>query len=112
MIDLQPLYPLAKIVPPLDQQLPNESQRFWASVTKSIKSKHYSEATRLKTELEERQRQKAAQRKEKNDDWKPRFFVDAITSNGRPELTEEGKKAVQGLQSEQYLLAESEVTGA
>ncbi|KAL2059387.1 hypothetical protein ABVK25_000680 [Lepraria finkii] len=65
LIDLKPLFPLPKIIPPLEKQLPNESQRFWASVTAAIKGKQFNEATKLKQELEERQREKANQRKEK-----------------------------------------------
>lgn len=111
-MDLRPLFPTAKIIPPIDQQLPNESQRFWAAVTSAIKSKQYTEATRLKQEIEERQRDKATQRKEKNEEWKPRFFVDAVTADGKPDLTDDGKRALQGLQAEEYGLQDSEVTGA
>lgn len=81
-------------------------------MTSAIKGKRYTEATNLKTELEERQREKVAKRKEDLEEWKPRFFTNAVTANGRPDLTEDGKKALQGLQAEDYSLAESEVTGA
>lgn len=106
------MYQLPKIVPPLDQQLSNESQRFWASVTDSIKGKRFTEATRIKQELEERQRQKATDRKEKDEEWRPRFFVEPTTVSGKPELTEDGKIALDGLQREDYILHESTVTGA
>ena len=96
----------------MERQLPNESQRFWGAVTKAIKSKQYNEATKLKTELEERQREKATKRKENNEEWKPRFFTEAITANGKPDLSEDGRLALQGLQAEDYVLAESAVTGA
>ena len=112
MLDLKPLFPTAKIIPPIDQQLPNESQRFWAGVTSAIKSKQYTEATKLKQEIEERQRDKATQRAEKKEAWRPRFFTDAVTANGKPDLTDEGKKALRGLQAEDYGLKDSEVTGA
>lgn len=112
MIDLRPLYPLPKIIPPVDHQLPNESQRFWSAVTAAIKGKRYAEATNLKTELEERQREKASKRKEGMEEWKPRFFTNAVTADGRPDLTEDGKKALQGLETGNYALAESTVTGA
>ena len=45
-------------------------------------------------------------------EWKPRFFRDAVTQDGRPELTDEGKRALEGLQREEYALVESEITGA
>lgn len=112
LIDLRPLYPLPKIIPPVDKQLPNESQRFWSGVTAAIKGKRYAEATNLKTELEERQREKAAERKERTEDWKPRFFTKVVTDDGRPDLTEDGKKALQGMQAEEYALTQSETTGA
>ena len=117
LIDLTPLSQIPRIVPPLDQQLPNESQNFWASVTTAIKDKRFTEATRLKQELEEKQRQKAAARKEKGEEWRPRFFTEPVTApgslmHGRPELSEDGKKALVGLQAERYALEHSEVTGA
>ena len=112
MIDLKPLFPLPKIIPPMEKQLPNESQRFWGAVTNAIKSKQYNEATKLKTELEERQREKATKRKENSEDWRPRFFTAAVTANGRPDLSEEGRLALQGLQEENYALEESNTTGA
>ena len=117
LIDLTPLSQVPRIVPPLEQQLPNESQKFWASVTTSIKEKRFTEATRLKQELEEKQRQKAAARKENGEEWRPRFFIEPVTEpgsqmHGRPELSEEGKKALEGLQANNLALKESEVTGA
>ena len=81
-------------------------------MTSAIKSKQYNEATKFKTELEERQRAKASKRKENNEEWKPRFFTAAITANGKPELSEDGRLALQGLQAEDYALTESDITGA
>ena len=112
LIDLRPLFPLPKIVPPLASQLPNESQRFWQAVTTSIKDKRYTEATKLKQELEERQREKAKEREHKGEEWRPRFFVQTTKRDGKPELNEEGRRALEGLQTEQWELKESEVTGA
>lgn len=112
LVDLKPLFPLPKIIPPVQQQLPNESQRFWGAVTNAIKSKQYNEATRLKQELEERQREKATKRKDSSQNFKPRFFKDVTTPDGRPDLTEEGRKALEGLQAEHYALAENDPTDA
>lgn len=117
LVDLNPLTQIPKIVPPLEQQLPNESRRFWARVTNSIKDKHFTEATRIKQELEERQRQKAAEREQKGTGWRPRFFVEPVTQpgdpmHGRPQLSDEGKKALQRLQANDFALDENEVTGA
>ncbi|PKX91575.1 putative oxysterol binding protein (Orp8) [Aspergillus novofumigatus IBT 16806] len=112
LIDVTSLFPVPKTLPPEEDQLSNESLKFWAGVTKAIKEKRYSEATRLKQEIEERQREKAAERQQKNESWQPRFFTGSVTPLGRPELTEEGYKALQGLRNGDYKLVESERKGA
>ncbi|KAL1995381.1 hypothetical protein VTN49DRAFT_1568 [Thermomyces lanuginosus] len=112
LIDVAPLNPIPKKVPPDSAQLSNESRRFWAKVTDAILAKQYAEATRYKQEIEERQRQKAAARKERGEEWQPRFFTSVVTEDGRPELTEDGKKALRGLQTGDYTLEESKVLGA
>ena len=112
MVDLNPLFPAPKIIPPEDSQLPNESRRFWHDVTEAITNKQYSLATKLKQELEERQREKAAARKAQNEEWKPRFFTASVTPMGKPELTEEGRQALKALNAGNYKLEESLVTGA
>lgn len=112
LVDLVPLTQLPKTPPPLPLQLPNESQRFWAAVTTAIKEKRFTEATRLKQELEERQRQKAAQRKEENREWRPRFFKDPITPHGRPDLSAEGRAALDAQLQGEWTLKESEETAA
>lgn len=63
----------------------------------------------MKQELEERQREKAAERAERHEKFKPRFFEDAVTADGRPELTEEGRRALKRLQAEDWHLEESAV---
>ncbi|RYN33056.1 hypothetical protein AA0113_g2278 [Alternaria arborescens] len=108
IIDLNPLDPVAKIVPPLDQQLPNESLKFWDGVTNAIVGKQYGLATNLKTEIEEKQRQKAAERKAAEKEWKPRFFTGAVTPVGRPDLTKDGEEALKGLHAENYQLPPNE----
>ena len=103
---------MPKIIPPQTTQLPNESQRFWASVTEAILGKQYGQATKLKQELEERQRQKAAARKAQNEEWEPRFFTGAVTPIGKPDLTDDGRLALKGMHEDNYNLKESTVTGA
>jgi oxysterol-binding protein-related protein 9/10/11 len=66
----------------------------------------------LKQELEERQREKAAARKARNEEWTPRFFTGIVTPLGRPELSDEGVKALQGLHEGNFALKESKDTGA
>jgi len=108
IIDLNPLDPIPKIVPPLEEQLPNESLKFWDSVTNAIVGKQYGVATTLKTEIEEKQRAKAAERKAADKEWKPRFFTGAVTPIGKPDLTKDGEEALKGLHAENYKLPPNE----
>ena len=81
-------------------------------MTAAILSKQYTQATKLKQELEERQRERATQREKEGKEWRPRFFKDAVTPDGRPELTEDGKAALRGLQAQEWHLDEGEEIGA
>jgi len=108
IIDLNPLDPIPKIVPPLEDQLPNESLKFWDGVTNAIVGKQYGVATTLKTEIEEKQRAKAAERKAADKEWKPRFFTGAVTPVGKPDLTKDGEEALKGLHAENYKLPPNE----
>ena len=112
LVDLNPLFPVPKIIPPEVDQLPNESRRFWADVTQAILDKQFAAATKLKTELEERQREKAGARKAQNEEWIPRFFTGSVTPVGKPELTNDGVLALRGLHEGDYRLPESVVMGA
>ncbi len=99
-------------MPPVEDQLPNESGKFWDAVTKAIKSRQYSLATQLKHAIEDRQRAKAAERKEKGSEWRPRFFTGAVTPVGRPELTADGERVLKGLREDDFRLEENEEYGA
>ncbi|KAL5332649.1 hypothetical protein BJX70DRAFT_392837 [Aspergillus crustosus] len=112
LIDIAPLFPVAKTLPPDESQLSNESRKFWSGVTEAILDKKYSQATKLKVEIEERQRQKAAERQAKEEEWKPRFFTGAVTPLGKPALSEDGIKALKGLRDAQYELQEIDLKGA
>jgi oxysterol-binding protein-related protein 9/10/11 len=112
LIDVAPLSVAPKILPPSAQQLPNESLRFWSGVTDAITARQFSRATNLKQELEEGQRRKAKEREESGVEWQPRFFIGAVTPLGRPELTDEGKDLLKGLQEGRWDLKESKVLGA
>lgn len=112
LMDVNPLFPIQKIVPPLEQQLPNESRKYWNPVTEAITTKQYSKATQEKTVIEERQREKAADRKARNIEWSPRFFTGATTPAGQPVLTEEGRRAVEGLNKRDYYLEPAAETAA
>ena len=108
LIDLVPLIPVPKAVPPEEHQLPNESRIFWKDVTNAILSKQYGEATKAKQAIEERQREKAAERQARNEQWKPRFFTEPLGPQGRPELTDEGKQVLNGMQELNFYLKEAE----
>lgn len=112
LVDVNPLYPIQKIVPPAEEQLPNESRRFWSDVTQAILDKEFGKATSAKQELEERQRQKAADRKARNVEWQPRFFTEAMSPSGRPELSADGMKAMEGLHKSAWQLEPNAETGA
>lgn len=69
-------------------------------------------ATTLKTEIEEKQRQKAAERKAADKEWQPRFFTGAVTPIGKPDLTKDGEEALKGLHEENYDLPPNQEYGA
>ncbi|ORY12782.1 oxysterol-binding protein-like protein [Clohesyomyces aquaticus] len=112
LIDLNPLFPVPKIVPPIEEQLPNESRKFWEGVTNAIVNKQYSMATTLKQEIEEKQRAKAAERQAANKQWQPRFFTGAVTPVGKPDLTPDGEEVLKGLHKDDYKLAPNVELGA
>lgn len=99
IIDLNPLVPVPKIVPPPEDQLDNESRRLWNDVTQAIFDKRFSEATKLKQDVEQYQRDKAVTREKENKTFKPRFFTNVTEEDGKPELTPEGREALDNMQS-------------
>lgn len=92
--------------------LPNESRIMWEGVTEAIHAKDYGRATQLKSEIEERQRQKAAARAAQGVEWTPRFFQAPALTAGRPKLSADGETALKGLHTGNYKLEPSSVTGA
>lgn len=108
LVDLNPLFPVSKGIPPIESQLANESRRFWESVTSAIANKQYSHATGIKQQIEERQRVKAAKLKDEDREWKPRFFAGVVTPDGKPDLTEDGKQTLKRLLEGDYHLEENE----
>jgi oxysterol-binding protein-related protein 9/10/11 len=65
LIDLSTLHIVPKTVRPLEKQLPNESRRLWEHVTSRLLAKEYSDATKYKHAIEQKQRDDAAERKRK-----------------------------------------------
>jgi hypothetical protein len=74
LIDLNPLTPVPKGVGELEVQCMNESRKFWDGVTRAILNKQYGLANTLKQELEEKQREKAKERKEKGVEWQVSIY--------------------------------------
>ena len=112
LIDLVPLMPVPKICPPPEEQLPNESRRFWKDVTAAIQERRFGDANRIKQEIEQKQRDKAAERKTQSMEWRPRFFSDVAEDGGQPHLSEDGKLLLAGMQTREFALKEAEVTAA
>ena len=65
LLDLSSLHVIPKVVRPLEKQEPRESRKLWEKVTNNLLNKEYSEATKEKIEIEQRQRDEAAERKRK-----------------------------------------------
>lgn len=106
LIDLSPLMPVPKIVPPEEEQLPNESRRLWNEVTEAILDRRYNDATRIKQDLEQKQRDKATEREKNNVTFEPRFFKVATDPSGRPELNAEGEKVLDDMQRLKFKIEE------
>ncbi|KAI0711396.1 hypothetical protein C8Q76DRAFT_623128 [Earliella scabrosa] len=100
LLDLSTLHIIPKTVRPLEKQLPNESRKLWENVTSRLLNKEYSEATKHKLVIEQKQRDDAAERKKKGVEFTPKYFEKDI-STGLPVLTEEGRKALQEELAEQ-----------
>lgn len=75
MIDLDVLGLVPKTVRPLDSQDTYESRRFWQDVTAKMLAKSWGEATASKQAIEQAQRDKAAERKAKGEEFEPRYFT-------------------------------------
>lgn len=65
LIDLAVLKSIPKTVRPIERQLPYESRKLWKDVTRNLTERKYSEATREKVQIEQKQRDMAAERKRK-----------------------------------------------
>jgi len=94
LIDISTLHVIPKTVRPLEKQLPNESRKLWENVTSRLLLKEYSDATKHKLAIEQKQRDDAAERKRKGQTFLPRYF-DPDISSGLPTLTAEGQKALE-----------------
>ena len=96
LIDLNELDPIQAIkVRPLESQEDMESRKIWKDVTEAILNKEFGTATKHKQTIEQQQRETAAERKRKGQDFVPKFF-DPNIDDGRPKLIEAGRAALDG----------------
>lgn len=68
LINLDDIDPISKDVRPLSSQESMESRRIWEPVTNAILAKDFGNATKHKQDIEQRQRNTAAARKEKGEE--------------------------------------------
>ncbi|TFK72794.1 hypothetical protein BDN72DRAFT_791897 [Pluteus cervinus] len=94
LIDLSRLQVVPKSVRSLEKQLPYESRKLWEKVTDKLIKKEFSDATKEKVVIEQRQRDIAAERKRSGVEFVPQYFEKDISS-GIPTLTPEGLKAIE-----------------
>lgn len=94
MLDIAALLVVPKIVRPLARQGTRESRRFWLKVSESIHKKEFSAATKHKQAIEQAQRDSAAARQKKGEEWQAVLFGTSVEENGRPFLSEGGKRAL------------------
>ncbi|KAH8101780.1 hypothetical protein BXZ70DRAFT_931897 [Cristinia sonorae] len=108
LIDVSTLHVIPKVVRDLEKQLPTESRKLWDGVTSRLLAKEYSEATKHKLAIEQKQRDDAALRKAKGQKFVPVYFESDIET-GIPTLTEAGRKALEDELKEEgeYPLEES-----
>ncbi|KAJ7698567.1 hypothetical protein B0H17DRAFT_1196675 [Mycena rosella] len=106
LMDLSALEVLPKTVRPLEKQLPHESRRLWDSVTTRLLKKEYSDATKEKVGIEQRQRDIAAERKRKGVEFSPCYFeksmdagYSALTPAGRAAVEEEMQEPADGIEA-------------
>lgn len=111
LVDLSALQVVPKVVRPLHKQLPNESRKLWDSVTSRLLNKEYSDATKHKLVIEQRQRDEANERKRKGQEFIPHYFEKDISS-GVPTLTAEGWKALEEELQESSLTEHDQGRGA
>ncbi|TIC30058.1 hypothetical protein E3Q11_01137 [Wallemia mellicola] len=94
LIDLENLDLTPKYVRDLDKQDDLESRKVWEPVTRAILEKDYTEATKAKQVIEQHQRDLANERKRTNAAYQSCYF-ELDTPDGKPILTENGKRALE-----------------
>lgn len=64
------------VVKPIADEHPLEARRVWQTVAEAIRAGDTATASKVKTEMEDKQRQEAAARAEAGELWTPRWFVE------------------------------------
>lgn len=94
LIDLETLDLVPKQVRPIDEQHEKESRKMWDPVTKNMIAKNWSEATKQKQIIEQKQRDRALELKKSGKQHDIVYF-NPTWEDGRPSLNEHGRNAVQ-----------------
>ena len=68
LLDLTHLHVIPKRVRPLHLQSPTESRKLWENVTGKLVGREFGEATKFKQGIEQRQRDKAGERKRRGEE--------------------------------------------
>ncbi|KAJ2613525.1 hypothetical protein H4S08_002152 [Coemansia sp. RSA 1365] len=89
LIDMAVLQAAEKQVKPVEEQGEMESRRIWGPVASKMLEGKFSEATRIKRGIEDKQRALAAARKERGEVVVPVLFKPDYSSNGKPELLDD-----------------------
>ncbi|KAF7338731.1 hypothetical protein MSAN_02195300 [Mycena sanguinolenta] len=94
LLDVSTLEVMPKTVRPLEKQIPYESRKLWENVTSKLLKKEFSDATKEKVNIEQRQRDMAADRKKKGVQFVPQYFEPGL-EGGYCALTSAGRTAVE-----------------
>lgn len=99
LVDLTPLAVVPKSVAPIPSQDALETRKVWEPVCLALYKKDYSTASKEKQRIEQEQRDKAEERKKKGEGYAPKYFErepeDVREWDGRPVLTEEGRRVIE-----------------
>ncbi|CAG8458038.1 6815_t:CDS:2 [Diversispora eburnea] len=87
LIDMEKLVTIPKIVRPIIKQGPLESRNIWKPVSMALFQRDYTTATMEKIVIEEKQRQKAMERKARNEEYDAMYFKLPVI-DGKPILKE------------------------
>ncbi|RHZ83050.1 hypothetical protein Glove_99g130 [Diversispora epigaea] len=94
LIDVEKLRTIPKIVRPIIKQGPLESRNIWKPVSMALFQKDYTTATLEKIEIEEKQRQRAMERKARKEDYDAMYFKLPVI-DGKPVLKEASFKVLE-----------------